>query len=52
MALTGSFFGPFGLTSIDCIFEALEKITPARRRNMTESNREIIMKGHAFVAHT
>jgi 2-oxoglutarate ferredoxin oxidoreductase subunit gamma len=51
MALTGSFSALSGLATPDCIFQALEKITPARRKNLTESNKTIIMKGHSFAAH-
>jgi 2-oxoglutarate ferredoxin oxidoreductase subunit gamma len=48
MALIGALSAVSGLAGIDSIFSALESITPARRKNMTESNRNIIMKGHSI----
>jgi 2-oxoglutarate ferredoxin oxidoreductase subunit gamma len=52
MALTGAFSALSRLAGIDAIFSALDTITPARRKNLTESNREIIMKGHSFAVNS
>jgi 2-oxoglutarate ferredoxin oxidoreductase subunit gamma len=52
MALAGSLASLSGLVSIDSICAALEEITPARRRNMMESNIEIIKRGYSIAKNS
>jgi 2-oxoglutarate ferredoxin oxidoreductase subunit gamma len=52
MALAGALAAILKIAGPDSIFSALDRITPSRRKNMTESNREIIMKGHSFAGNT
>jgi 2-oxoglutarate ferredoxin oxidoreductase subunit gamma len=51
MALAGALSAISKVVAADSIFTALDIITPARRKNMTESNKEIIMKGYSIATH-
>jgi 2-oxoglutarate ferredoxin oxidoreductase subunit gamma len=52
MVLTGAFSAISGLAGTESILSALDKITPARRKNMTESNKQLIMKGYSLADHS
>ena len=49
MALTGSLSAISNIAGIDFIFAALDSITPSRRKNMLDINKNIIKKGYDFV---
>jgi 2-oxoglutarate ferredoxin oxidoreductase subunit gamma len=48
MALTGSLSAISQIAGLDSIFSALDNITPARRKKMTETNKNIIKRGFSL----
>ena len=52
MALTGSLSAISNLAGLNSIFSALDNITPSRRKNMTDTNKNIIKKGYDFAQNS
>lgn len=52
MALIGAFAASSHLVRLESLLSALDDITPARRRNMLDINKNIIKKGHALAENS